>query len=154
MDRMSQLETSSQQWKGRVQQSDAKQFTVAHKIVSASSTSSVPSLLNNNAICSSSSLSSRATSSSISSSSSDATSLNNNRLGTNQGSPGTERKKKSPQAKVFKSKTGGNLPELLGRKSPTSARKDFRRCLSQPSDPDEKKKGRILEVFFFFNIKY
>ena len=111
MDRMSMLETSSQQWKVRVSQCDATQFTVAHKI-NSSSTSSVPSLLNN------------------------TPQSKTNEPSDGPSSPTIDKKKKSPQAKVFKSKTGGNIPDLLGKSQ--SPKKDFRRSVSQPSDPDKE----------------
>lgn len=115
MDRMSALETSSQQWRGRVTQSDATKFTVAHKMAS-SSTSSVPSLIGG--------MSSVTTSS--------------DQLHTPTGSPLAERKKRSPCQKVFKSKTGGNIPSLLNKSSPSSPRKAFRRSISTPHDGEKK----------------
>lgn len=118
MDRVSALETSSQQWRGRVTQSDATKFTVAHKMAS-SSTSSVPSLIGGM---------------------SPVTALSSEQLVTPTGSPLAERKKRSPCQKVFKSKTGGNIPALLNKSSPSSPRKAFRRSISTPHDGE--KKGR------------
>ncbi|XP_063887519.1 supervillin-like isoform X6 [Scylla paramamosain] len=116
MDRMSALATSSQQWKGRVTQSDATKFTVAHKMASAS-TSSVPTLI--------SGMSSGVTTSP-------------EQLLTPTGSPHLERKKRSPCQKIFKSKTGGNIPSLVNKSSPSSPRKNFRRSISTPQDSERK----------------
>lgn len=116
MERMSALESSSQQWRGRVTQSDATKFTVAHKMAS-SSTSSVPSLV---------------------SGMSPLVSVTPEMSTTPTGSPLLERKKRSPCQKVFKSKTGGNLPSLLNKSSPLIPRKDFRRSISTPNDGEKK----------------
>nr|XP_045623518.1 serine-rich adhesin for platelets-like isoform X7 [Procambarus clarkii] len=121
MDRMSALETSSQQWRGRITQSDATKFTVAHKMAS-SSTSSVPSIVGGN---------------------SPLIIVTPEQPSTPIGSPLLERKKRSPCQKVFKSKTGGNLPALLNKSSPLSSRKDFRRSISTPNDGE--KRAEILE---------
>lgn len=119
MERMSALETSSHQWRGRVTQSDATKFTVAHKMASAS-TSSVPFVVSG--------------SSPIVTVTPDTS--------TPTGSPLVERKKRSPCQKVFKSKTGGNLPSLLNKSSPLTSRKNFRRSISTPNDAE--KKGKAL----------
>ncbi|MPC93056.1 hypothetical protein E2C01_088172 [Portunus trituberculatus] len=116
MDRMSALATSSQQWKGRVTQSDATKFTVAHKMASAS-TSSVPSLV---------------------SGMSTGVTRSPEQLLTPTGSPHLERKKRSPCQKIFKSKTGGNIPSLANKSSPSSPRKNFRRSISTPQDSERK----------------
>ncbi|XP_050688505.1 supervillin-like isoform X3 [Eriocheir sinensis] len=117
MDRVSALETSSQQWRGRVTQSDATKFTVAHKMAS-SSTSSVPSI--------------------VSGGMSPVIALSTEQLHTPTGSPLAERKKRSPCQKVFKSKTGGNIPSLVNKSSPSSPRKAFRRSISTPQDGEKK----------------
>lgn len=115
MDRVSALETSSQQWKGRITQSDATKFTVAHKM--ASSTSSVPSVVSGiNPVIT----------------------VTPEPPSTPTGSPLVERKKRSPCQSVFKSKTGGNLPLLLNKSSPLNSRKDFRRSISTPNDGEKK----------------
>ncbi|XP_042881684.1 serine/arginine repetitive matrix protein 2-like isoform X2 [Penaeus japonicus] len=116
MERMSALENSSQQWRGRVSQSDATKFTVAHKMASAS-TSCVPSIV---------------------SGVTPVLTVTPDQPTTPIGSPTVERKKRSPSQKVFKSKTGGNIPSLLGKSSPLSAKKDFRRSISTPNDRDKK----------------
>ncbi|KAG7161744.1 Supervillin-like 1 [Homarus americanus] len=116
MERMSALETSSQQWRGRITHSDATKFTVAHKMAS-SSTSSVPSVV---------------------SGTSPLITVTPEQLSTPTGSPLIERKKRSPCQKVFKSKTGGNLPSLLNKSSPLTPRKDFRRSISTPNDGEKK----------------
>lgn len=120
MERMSALENSSQQWRGRVSQSDATKFTVAHKMASAS-TSCVPSIV---------------------SGVTPVLTVTPDQPTTPIGSPTVERKKRSPSQKVFKSKTGGNIPSLLGKSSPLSAKKDFRRSISTPNDRD--KKGKLI----------
>ena len=91
MERVSKLETSAQQWKGRVAPSDAAKFTVAHKMAS---TTSVPSLL---------------------ASKLDEPSSGNLMVGAL--SPASERKKKCPTPKVFKSKTGSSIPDIIERKT-------------------------------------
>lgn len=115
MERMSALESSSQQWRGRVTQSDAAKFTVAHKIASQSATN-VPSLLSGGT---------------------PQVTVTPDLSNTPTGSPLVERKKRSPCQKVFKSKTGGNLPSLLNKSSPVTSRKDFRRSISTPNDTDK-----------------
>ncbi|XP_066940406.1 supervillin isoform X3 [Macrobrachium rosenbergii] len=115
MERMSALETSSQQWRGRVTQSDAAKFTVAHKIASQSA-SNVPSLLSGG---------------------SPHVTVTPDLLSTPTGSPLAERKKRSPCQKIFKSKTGGNIPSILNKSSPVTSRKDFRRSFSSPNDNEK-----------------
>ncbi|KAG0713100.1 hypothetical protein GWK47_016956 [Chionoecetes opilio] len=116
MDRMSALASSSQQWKGRVPQSDATKFTVAHKMASAS-TSSVPSLIGGI---------------------SPAITITPELVVTPTGSPLLERKKRSPCQKIFKSRTGGNIPSLINRSSPSNIRKSFRRSISTPHNGEKK----------------
>ncbi|RXG71357.1 Supervillin, partial [Armadillidium vulgare] len=127
MERVSLLETSSEQWRDRVTQSDATKFTVAHKMASASS---VPSLTPSGER--------KTTSSSVSISSSTSVAISETMLS----SPASERKKRSPQPKVFKSKTGSCLPELLSKGIAQSSpifeakkgSKDFSRSISIPSE--------------------
>lgn len=117
MERVTQLETSSQQWKGRVTQTDATRFTVAHKMASATS---VPSLT----VPSTASESHRASCE-----------------GTSQAgllaSPAAERRKRSPLPKVFKSKTGACLPDLLSKAAAEDLSKPFVRSISIPSGQTE-----------------
>lgn len=137
MERVSALETSSQQWRGRVTQSDATKFTVAHKMAS-SSTSSVPSVVG---------------------STTPGIILTPDTATTPVGSPLLERKKRSPCQKIFKSKTGGNLPSLLNKSSPAVSQKEFKRSISTPNDGEKKglcefSDCTVLSAFIYVHYYY
>ncbi|XP_047735537.1 supervillin isoform X2 [Hyalella azteca] len=181
MDRKCKLESSSQTWKARVTESDASKFTVAHKIAMSASASSVPSMASSPGkgmvplfpgfISSSlkSKLSSMAASSATDAQTSPPSSDNSSACPSPStsppatrniiDSPSSERKvRKTPQPKVFKSKTGSNLPQMGGNipmimpQGIRPPRIDFRRAISTPSGQEEDNTQETSETVELFEV--
>lgn len=157
MERVSLLETSSQQWKGRVSQNDASKFTISHKMATANgSSASLASNTRFSLITPDESSSTQFSTSSFSSS----THSNTNLLsGTNAApktalSPALDRKMKVPVPKVFKSKTGSCLPDLINSASndPVKGKnfhnKDFARSVSIPAESSNGQSKLKLRMHF------
>jgi len=143
MSRMSALETSGMGWRCRVTQSDAKTFTVTHRIAQSASASNVN--------VSSSTSSSNVTSSSTSNNVSPPGLL------LNGGEVPSPPKLRSPLPRVFKSKTGGHLPPP-GPPPPSSpslaARVEYRRTISSPINNNSESLGERVEIFAVADEKF